>query len=159
MTASSGLVNLFERVDRVWISPPADDALHPILSTFDRLRIPAAAVADALGVTEAAASQWRSGRRPIPRDRRIQMLAFLVNIGMRFELLAKMTDSPRARAGLLRDAKAIDQLLIAETRRKGWSSEDRERFFADVEIETARVRQQLEPVWREMDRQAGRTRQ
>jgi len=53
-----------------------------VLWVFDVLGMPQTVVAKAAGVTPPALNQWRQGKRPIPRQRRVELLAHLMYMHM-----------------------------------------------------------------------------
>lgn len=144
---------------RLAVAVDGDAGAAPaVLRMFDRLGLTDKDLADALGVKPASVNDWRKGRRPIPRDRRIQMLAFLACAMARFEQRAAGAEDASDEAAFLAMAKSIEALLLAEVKRRFPGTDGLTNYVDDLVAETARVHRQLAPVWRAADDLSDRAR-
>ncbi len=115
----------------------------PLMLAFETLGISDADVARAYSVSRPMVSAWRHGTRPIPRPRRIEMLAFLTVARDGFaEDVARHNLTPN-QPGLVRwvatqerNRRVLDKVLQAEI------TPDLEQ---EVRDEAARVRKHLVP--------------
>ena len=101
----------------------------PVMLAFEALGITDADLARAYSVSRPMVSAWRHGTRPIPRPRRIEMLAFLMCLRERFaedaaqhfnpalqQALREGGTTPRLRwsAGQELNKRMLDTVLKAE---------------------------------------------
>jgi hypothetical protein len=124
----------FRRIEPVEEASVPSDAkpIPPVLSIFLRLNLPLTAVARVLGVTLGCVSQWRSHLRPIPYERKIEMVALLDLIRMRLFSLARQMDDPLTKSYIKRQAIEIAEFLADEIDRSTRRCGGAEKFTDDV---------------------------
>jgi transcriptional regulator with XRE-family HTH domain len=123
-------------------------APEPVIQAYLALGLTEVDLAESLGTRIMTISRWARGVTLLPRQRRVQILSFLVCIGARFEQRAAMTDDAPERHWLTGHADRIAKLQRDELHA-------RRDMVTELESETARVRRELEAVYRVADRLRG----
>jgi hypothetical protein len=137
---SRAVRELFRRLEPIEPVAPVNETPIPyLLAIFDRLEMPMAYLARALGVTDGCISQWRSRLRPIPRKRRIELVALLGVIMVRYDQLADRMVDPVLRDYLERQASLIHLVLEAEMLHPRRGLDNLMKFDRDVLEEMRRV--------------------